>query len=613
MKSLNNKNILYIELILAILAFAAGVPLVRYSVAARNNSKALQRADMFPGEACAYMIKAARFNPNNPVAHLNLGLLYSSQTDGITLENFLNNKQIAIPDSTATEFEKAVALSVNEPIPLMNLAFVSVFIGDNSRALRLLEPLIGQEFCWSPVRILYGIILENQGVYDKALKTYADAVASAPIILESRFFSDLEKRDSLMAMAVIVNAKSAVLQEYSRNGNPLNTAVLGEIEYMDGDVDNAVKHLEEALEALPSMNRPWLFLGRIEETRGNNDAALECYEKAVRLDEHDALPVYFKARAEGKASVMAEQMMHLLSLEQRHDLRRRYGVISMTNPLMVKEFERYCTYDYVEEIERNRNETNISVMNDVMSCLEAETDKSVRNLTAVAAEKMLGIPYEAGMLDVYPESLRVYLGKTDNLHFVEACLAMALTADNVKLGNDEIIEQYDLLCDNIRMLRYRNGVISKFSDRIFYFTEWSGQAEFLGTIEELSEQYGHEYRQSFSYLSEHLMFFPQIGHEPKARDEVLEIEYSLSGENPLFAISPDEMTAEFYESLQDGDIVAFVSERKGEDVNKIGIVKRNGLSINLISASYDEKKVVSEDFMQLSQASKGVRLFRIII
>lgn len=613
MKRWNNTHILYVEAVLAIIAIVMGIMCLRYSSSRRNNLKAVQKAENAPAEARTYLKKGVKLNPYNPVLHLNLGLLYSSEYECLSLESLLRKECRSLPDSTIMEFRKAVDYSENEPIPLLNLAFVYIFMGDEAKATDLLAPLVEQNFCWDPVRILYGLLLEKQGRIDLAQEIFTKAVLQTPIVMKSQFFSELRERNPHLAQAIVAGARISARQEYELSENPLNTAVLGEIEYIEGDVINAEIHLMEALSALPSMNRPWLFLGRIEESKGNKQKALDCYKKAVRLDGHDALPVYFNARAEGKTSVIAEQMLPLLTIEPRMDLQGRYGAAVMTEPLVVPEFERYCTYDYVKEMECERYNGNVKILSDVLSSFEHDADSSVSELVASIAEQLLGIPYEAGLLDVYPEKLRVYLDKTDNLHFIETCLSMALTVNGKQEETDiPISDIYISLCDNIRSLRYRDGVISKFSDRIFYFTEWAEQAQTKGLLQEYSDQFGHEYEQSFSYLSDHLMYLPQIGREPKAREETLEIERLLSQKNPYFAISPNEMNPEFFNNLQTGDIVALVSDRKGEDVSRAGIIMKTDESIQFITASYKEKKVISEDFRNALEGGKAIRAFRIL-
>lgn len=613
MKRWNKIYTLYIEAVLALIAIAMGIMCLRYSSGERNNLKAVQKAENAPEEARMHLKKAVKLNPENPVLHLNLGLLYSSEDEGRFLDYLLQQKNHSLPDSTITEFQKAADYSENEPIPLLNLAFVYAFMGDEVKASDLLEPLVEQNFCWDPVRILYGLLLERQGRIDLAQETFTKAVLQTPIVMESQFFMELSERNPNMAQAIVADARSSAQHEYRLSGNPLTTAVLGEIEFIEGDIENAEIHLKEALSALPSMNRPWLFLGRIEESKGNGEDALDCYTKAVQLDEYDALPVYFKARAEGKASVIAEQMQPLLTLEPRIDLQGRYGAAVMAEPLIVSGFERYCTYDYVKEMEQERYNGNVKVLSDVLSSLEHDAGTPVSELVASIAEQMVGTPYEAGLLDVYPEKLRVYLDKTDNLHFIETCLAVALTVRGKQEAADMPVDDiYISLCDNIRSLRYRNGAISKFSDRIFYFTEWAEQAQAMGLMKEYSDQFGHEYNQSFSYLSDHLMYLPQIGREPKAREEILEIEKRLFAKNPLFAIGNEDMTTDFHDNIQDGDIVAIVSDRKGEDISKIGVIRKTETSVFIISASYKEKKVLSEDFANFCKEIKGLRCFRLL-
>lgn len=610
-----SKNIfLILECVFGVVVIAAGVLCKRFSASERNNVKAVQKAEIMPEEALEYLQKAVRLNPDNPVIHLNLGLLYSYGHNEYSIDNFIKQQRSSVSDLTVAEFEKAVYYSENEPIPVLNLAIANAIQGKETEAIQLLKPLVKQNFCWLPVRVLYGLLQERQECMDMARDALTEAVLQTPIVMESQFFYDLRERNECLAKAIIEGAKQSAQCEYQTTENPLATAILGEIEFIEGNVEIAEKYLKEAVSALPSMNRPWLFLGRIEDTRGNKKLALDYYNKAAQLDKYDALPVYFKAKIEGKAAVVAEQMQPLLSLEPRRDMRGRYGTSTMMEPLIMPDFERYCTYDYAEEIEQTRYSSNIDILNNVLEVLDLEADSTKGKLAASIAEKMIGTPYEAGLLDAYPERLRVYLDKTDNLHFIESCVAITLLVNEKRA---EIIdvptrEAYEVLCRIIESLRYRVGVISSFTDRIFYFSEWVEQARDMGLIEEYSSLFGHEYNLVFSYLSDHLAYLPQAGREPNAREKVKEIEKKMSENYHLYAISPNEMTSEFYKYLQDGDIVALVSDRKGEDVDRIGIVKKTETSLMIISASYKEKKVIAEDFKASAENCKAIRMCRLL-
>jgi Protein of unknown function (DUF1460). len=143
------------------------------------------------------------------------------------------------------------------------------------------------------------------------------------------------------------------------------------------------------------------------------------------------------------------------------------------------------------------------------------------------------------------------------------------------------------------------------------FSEWAAQAQALGLLDELSGMYGKEYQQRFSYLSDHLFYLPQIGKEPQARDEVLVIERTLNASGPYYRIESGDLDSRLITDIQEGDIIAFVSDRKGEDVSKLAIIHKEGNGIKLIHASLRDKKIMKVDFPSSEEMKEGIRLFRI--
>lgn len=613
MISKNSKFLPWIAGVIAVLTFAASIPFCRYSLAEWHNKKAVRIYNRAPEEAMVHLEKAVRLNRRNPVYHLNLGLSYMNKVSDMALDSFLMQEKIDLPDSAVSCFENSVGNSFNESIPILNLAFAYAVSSDEYKALALLEPLIEQEHCWLPVLICYGMILERLGNEEDTEEFIFTVIGNNPIVLESRYFAELKTRNPAIADAALGRAIANAKAEYENNGNPQSTAKFGELEYLGGNIAFAETLLRESVAELPSMNRPWLFLGRIEEGKGNMKSALTCYGNAVQLDRYDALPVFFRARAKGRDYVGAEQMRELLSLEQRMDFRLRYMSVPASSILWVNGFEEYCTYDFQGEIEQDRYERNIAVMNRAFASRDSLNITSLQDLTALMAQELSGTPCEAGLLDVYPETLRIILDRTDKLQFIESCVALALTAGNMSItdGGNGSACRYDLLSDNIRCLRYRDGVVSRFSDRLFYFSEWAGQANENGLLEEYTSQFGHEYRQSFSYLSDHLSFLPNVSNDPGCKDDVLKAERCLEDNNPYYIIPAEEMNEAIYNYLQNGDIVAVVSDRKGEDVSRVGIVCRQDPSPQLVYASNKAKKVIAEDLRQVCQSCSGIRTFRI--
>ena len=89
------------------------------------------------------------------------------------------------------------------------------------------------------------------------------------------------------------------------------------------------------------------------------------------------------------------------------------------------------------------------------------------------------------------------------------------------------------------------------------------------------------------------------------------MERQLDESGPYYRIAPDMATDELANIIRHGDILAIVSDRKGEDVLKAGFVFKQGEEVKFIHASMQEKKVVIDAFPSKEEMRKGIRLFSI--
>lgn len=591
----------------AVLALTFMVCVGRLRLAERNNRKAVIEAVSKPEESMSRLEKAMDMDGRNPVYPFNLSLLLAGR-ENLSVEDFLSGEPKSVPDIVFSMLEKAVLLSSDEPVFLLNLAIANCLRGNRDAALSQLEPLVKQEYCWSPVRIVYGMMLENKGDRERAKEVYVRAIMQTPIVLESRFFRDLIGRDEDLANDVRESAFTKTIELFEQNPTPLVEASLGEQAFLAGKTDAAC-WLQDALSRQPSMNRPWLFLGRLADEDGRKEDALACFKKSVKLDDSDALSHFFLAVHKESSLFHAERYRDMLSYEMRGDVSYRWKAAIMSPFLIIPGLEEYCTFDFVEQINSMQKEANVKVLTDVLHGLQGYENMPCSDLSVKFASELAGTRCEAGLLDVYPERLRVMLDRTDNLHFIEMCLALAMTFKEVPA--DSLDSFYDAYCDHVQRLRYRDGFATKFSNRIFYFSEWIRQAEAYDILEEYTQKYGEEYGQTFSYLSDHLMFLPQIGRESTAREDLLAIERQLDDMGPFYRIAPDRLSDELAEKIRHGDILAIVSDRKGEDVSKAGFVYKQGETVKFIYASMKEKKVVIDKFPSKEEMRNGLRLFRI--
>ena len=111
----------------------------------------------------------------------------------------------------------------------------------------------------------------------------------------------------------------------------------------------------------------------------------------------------------------------------------------------------------------------------VMTDLKEYADEPMGDRMVRAAEALLGQPYVAGTLEVpEQETLCIYLTQTDCILFVETCLGLVRAA-----GQDA---SFETLARELRESRYRDGVCSRYEDRLHYTTEWARQGVKRGVL-----------------------------------------------------------------------------------------------------------------------------------
>lgn len=608
-KAMNKRNdqfFFFAKMGLAVLAISLIVQVSTLNRAERINRKAVIKAATAPEESARLFAKAHRLDPSNPVYMFNLELQSIGAQETVSANELAAGETVTFPDTVLLAFDKLPTL---EPVFLLNQALIEGLSGNWEAGLLRLEPIVRRSFCWTPIRLVYGLGQEAAGNRNLAQKAYIQAIVQSPVTLDSPFFNELSERDSTLARDAKWGALTEARSKLEETPTPLSRALLGEMEYYAGHREAAGQLLSDALAEQPSMNRPWLFLGRIAEEDGDIEKAAEYYEKASLLDREDALVAYFKIRNKGSAPIRIEQMPEMMANPQRIGLRARYRSRVLTPYLIVPDLEMYCTYDYLGKIQNHQHQENLRIQEDLRTKICGKESLPVSALASEVATFFVDTPCEAGLFDIYPEKLRIRLDRTDPLHFVEMCLALATTIKNEPNSSPVSFQEAysQLICE----LRYRNGIAKKYSDRIYYFSEWAAQAQTLGLLDELSGLYGKEYQQRFSYLSDHLIYLPQIGNEPQAKEEVLEIERSLNAGGPYYRIESEAIDSKWITVIQEGDIIAFVSDRKGEDVSKLAIIHKEGSDIKLIQASLQEKRIKKLDFPSPEEMTNGIRLFRI--
>lgn len=234
------------------------------------------------------------------------------------------------------------------------------------------------------------------------------------------------------------------------------------------------------------------------------------------------------------------------------------------------------------------------------------------------ANKFLGRPYVGATLEKNQEErLVVNLNELDCTTLVENVTALALTAGR---GSTSF---YDF-CEALERIRYTNGIRSGYASRNHYFTEWIQSNQEQGLVWDVFRE-GPVGKGSvlaplnirLDYMTRHADRYPQLQAHPEVCRLILEKEQAVSGQNAWFLPKGKMAQAgKDMQSVQEGDVVAFVTKCSGLDIAHVGILCKTKGEWHFIHASSLRKKVVLEPlsltaYLQKQQTMTGIRVIRV--
>lgn len=187
-------------------------------------------------------------------------------------------------------FTKAIELNPYEDVYYHNLSWLYHIQNKNDSALYYIDKAIDILSNSSIYYLSKGIFLEKTNPL-QAFDSYKESIKLSPDITNSKILNtfnqaELIKKDSLIRSAI------CDLKEYQElNYSTIILARIGKL-YLDiGNIDSANIVFKKVVEELPNLNRPWYYLGYINEIQSNYPVMLDYYHKAIFLDADDYLPM----------------------------------------------------------------------------------------------------------------------------------------------------------------------------------------------------------------------------------------------------------------------------------------------------------------------------------
>lgn len=243
---------------------------------------------------------------------------------------------------------------------------------------------------------------------------------------------------------------------------------------------------------------------------------------------------------------------------------------------------------------------------EVLKKLKAHQDEEPGNLMVRAANALLGQPYVAGTLEELPdEKLCVYLTRTDCILFVETCLGLVQAAQRNTVS-------FDYFVSELQQSRYRDGVCSRYEDRLHYTTEWARQGVARGVLEDMTEALGGvRYDHPVHYMSMHPDAYPRMTDV----DAIRAVEDSINAATSTYI--PKSALKGALGGIRNGDILLFTTTVDGLDVSHCAIAKvEAGKPVRFIHASTGAMKVILEprtleEYVMGRKAVTGIQVYRV--
>ena len=245
---------------------------------------------------------------------------------------------------------------------------------------------------------------------------------------------------------------------------------------------------------------------------------------------------------------------------------------------------------------------------------DASQKKSDTCFPLFFAREFLDVPYVAHTLEVNDqEELVINVRELDCTTLVETVTALTLCAYQKQFT-------FAAYQNNLRNMRYYNGVIDGYPSRIHYFTDWIVTNQKAGIVSEIQQPnppFTAIQTVKVNYMSEHPQSYKALKAHPEYVADIKKTEQRITGQKFRF-IPKSEVkdTKAMREAVHDGDIIAITCNKPGLDIAHLGFAVWQKDGLHLLNASQLHKKVVEEpmtlyQYLQKHPSHTGIRIIRI--
>ncbi len=226
------------------------------------------------------------------------------------------------------------------------------------------------------------------------------------------------------------------------------------------------------------------------------------------------------------------------------------------------------------------------------------------------ANKLLDTPYVAHTLEGENELLTINIDQLDCTTFVETLYALTRTT----LSHRTAWRDY---ANNLESIRYRNGVMSDYSSRLHYMSDWIVNNSARGNVKDVTPNFKScKYMvKTIDFMTKHRDAYPSLKDSVQF-EKTRNFEIGYRSHRFPYIKKESINSKDTKHSFKSGDIIGMVTKIEGLDISHLGIVVKENDELYFINASMSGKKVQLEKktfhkYLSEINSCIGVRVFRV--
>jgi hypothetical protein len=189
----------------------------------------------------------------------------------------------------------------------------------------------------------------------------------------------------------------------------------------------------------------------------------------------------------------------------------------------------------------------------------------------------------------------VNLRGLDCVTFVESTLALSRC---IKLRT----HRFEDYTEQLRIIRYRGGVIDGYASRLHYFSDWIDDNAQKNVVADVSRDLGGTlFKHTTNFMTGHRSSYRQLADEP-VFEKIKDTEKRLNKLERYYI--PKETTADNKVAIRQGDIIGITTSLEGLDIAHTGIAVGSNGAIRYLHAP------LSGGTVQITESSLSEYLLR---